>query len=134
MFGYIFTKRIQPFEAANISAAFFLGRPTRKHSSCHTFFNKFQDDILCALAMYSYMWDWLYFLNLYIGERLEYIYTLLVCPVVTKKRQNSRTDRAQNFWGNSLDPRKCLYILQNTKKKYKSFEFCKILKIYKKYF
>ena len=31
IFGYIFTKRIQPFKAANISAAFFLCRPTFIH-------------------------------------------------------------------------------------------------------
>ena len=35
--GYIFINRIQPFEAANISAAFFLCRPMRKHNRCHTF-------------------------------------------------------------------------------------------------
>ena len=61
IFGYIFTNRIQTFKAANyISAAFFLCRPMMKHYNCHTFLNKFQDDISCALAMYSYMWDWLY--------------------------------------------------------------------------
>ena len=37
LFGYIFINRIQPFEAANISAAFFLCRPMRKHNLCHTF-------------------------------------------------------------------------------------------------
>ena len=42
IFGYIFSNRIQPFEAANISAAFFL---CMKHYSCHKFLNKFQDDI-----------------------------------------------------------------------------------------
>ena len=57
LFGYIFINRIQPFEAANISAAFFLCRPMRKHNRCHTFQNKFQDDISCTLAMYSYIWD-----------------------------------------------------------------------------
>ena len=60
LFGYIFINRIQPFEAANISAAFFLCRPVRKHNCCHTFQNKFQDDISCTLAMYSYIWDSLY--------------------------------------------------------------------------
>ena len=60
LFGYIFINRIQPFEAANISAAFFLCRPLRKHNRCHTFKNKFQDDISCTLAMYSYIWDSLY--------------------------------------------------------------------------
>ena len=60
IFGYIFINRIQPFEAVNISAAFFLCRPMRKHNHCHTFQNKFQDDISCALAMYSYIWDSLY--------------------------------------------------------------------------
>ena len=53
----IFINRIQPFEAANISAAFFLCRPMRKHNRCHKFQNKFQDDISCTLAMYSYIWD-----------------------------------------------------------------------------
>ena len=43
----------------------------------YIFINKFQDDISCALAMYSYTWDWLYFFNLYIGERL-YILCLSV--------------------------------------------------------
>ena len=57
---HIFINRIQPFEAANISAAFFLCRPMRKHNLCHTFQNKFQDDISCTLAMYSYIWDSLY--------------------------------------------------------------------------
>ena len=56
LFGYIFINRIQPFEAANISAAFFFCRPMRKH----TFQNKFQDDISCTIAMYSYIWDSLY--------------------------------------------------------------------------
>ena len=53
IFGYIFRNRIQPFEAANISAVFFLCRPIRKNNGCHTFWNKFQDDISCAFAMYS---------------------------------------------------------------------------------
>ena len=57
LFGYIFIIRIQPFEAANISAAFFLCRPMIKHNRCHTFQNKFQDDISCNLAMFSYIWD-----------------------------------------------------------------------------
>ena len=60
LFGYIFINRIQPFEAANISAAFFLCRPMRKHNRCHTFQNKIQDDISCTLAMYSYIWVSLY--------------------------------------------------------------------------
>ena len=51
IFKYIFIDRIQPYEAANILAAFFLYRPMMKHK----FLNKFQDDISCALAMYSYM-------------------------------------------------------------------------------
>ena len=55
LFVYIFINCIQPFEAANISAAFFLCRPMRKHNRCHTFKNKFQDDITCTLAMYSYI-------------------------------------------------------------------------------
>ena len=55
MFGYILTNRMQSFEAANTSAAFFLCIPMMKHYSCHKSLNKFQDDILCALAMYSYM-------------------------------------------------------------------------------
>ena len=57
---YIFINRIQPFEAAKISAAFFLCRPMRKNNRCHTFKNKIQDDISCALAMYSFIWDSLY--------------------------------------------------------------------------
>ena len=60
LFKYIFINRIQPFEAANISAAFFLCRPMRMHNCCHTFQNKFQDDISCTLAMYSYIQDSLY--------------------------------------------------------------------------
>ena len=36
IFGYIFINRIQPFEAANIYAAFFLCRPMKKHNRCHT--------------------------------------------------------------------------------------------------
>ena len=55
IFGYIFINGIQPFEAANISAAFFLCRPITKHYRCHKCLNKFQDDISCALAMYSYI-------------------------------------------------------------------------------
>ena len=51
LFGYIFINHIQPFEAANISAAFFLCRPMRKHNHCHTFQNKFQDDISCTLVV-----------------------------------------------------------------------------------
>ena len=50
IFGYIFSNRIQPFEAANISAAFFL---CMKHYSCHKFLNKFQDDISFHF-IYSY--------------------------------------------------------------------------------
>ena len=34
------------------------------------------------------------------------MYTLLVCPFVSNKRQNSRTDRIQNFSDNSHHPRK----------------------------
>ena len=60
IFWYIFINRIQPFEAANISAAFFLCRPMRKNNRCHTFQNKFQDDFSCSLDMYSYIWDSLY--------------------------------------------------------------------------
>ena len=72
IFGYIFTNRIQTFKAANyISAAFFLCRPMMKHYNCHTFLNKFQDDISCALAMYSYMWDWLYKPALYLVLGLD---------------------------------------------------------------
>ena len=37
LYGYIFINRIQPFEAANIQAAFFLCRPMRKHNRCQTF-------------------------------------------------------------------------------------------------
>ena len=66
LFGYIFINRIQPFEAVNISAAFFLCRPKRKHNRCHTFQNKFQDDISCTLAMYSYIWDSLYVIQLFL--------------------------------------------------------------------
>ena len=58
LFGYIFINRIQPFEAANISAAFFLCRPLMNHNSCHRFLNKFQNEISCAPAMYSDMWDY----------------------------------------------------------------------------
>ena len=50
IFGYIFTNRIQPFEAPTISAAFFFS-----FYSCHTFLNTFQVDISCALAKYSYI-------------------------------------------------------------------------------
>ena len=53
--GNIFINRIQPFEAANISAAFLLCSPIMKHNSCRKFLNKFQDDISCTLAMYSNM-------------------------------------------------------------------------------
>ena len=60
IFEYIFINRIQPFEAANISAVFFLCRPMRMHNCCYTFQNKFQDDISCTRAMYSYIWDSLY--------------------------------------------------------------------------
>ena len=38
IFGYILINRIQPFEAANISAAFILCRPKRKHNRSHTYF------------------------------------------------------------------------------------------------
>ena len=55
LFGYIFTNRIQPFEVVNTSAAFSLSRPMMKNYNCYEFLNKFQDDISCALAMYSYM-------------------------------------------------------------------------------
>ena len=54
IFGYIFTNPIQPYQAANISEAFFLCRPMMKHYSCHKFLNKFQDDILSAFAINSY--------------------------------------------------------------------------------
>ena len=54
IFGYIFINRIQPFEAANTLKAF-LCRPNIQHYSRHEFLNKFQDDILCALAIYLYM-------------------------------------------------------------------------------
>ena len=60
---YIFINRIQPFEAAKISAAFFLCRLMRKNNRCHTFKNKTQDDISFALAMYSYISERLDFLN-----------------------------------------------------------------------
>ena len=59
----IFINRLQPFEAVNISAAFFVCRPMRKHNHCHTFPNNFEDDIACTLAMYSYIWDSMY--NIY---------------------------------------------------------------------
>ena len=59
IFRSIFINRIQHFEAAIISAAFFLCRQMTKHIN---FWENVQDDILCALAMYSYMWDWLYLL------------------------------------------------------------------------
>jgi len=35
IFGYVFINHIQPIEAANISAALFLCRPTMKHNRCH---------------------------------------------------------------------------------------------------
>ena len=45
--------RIQPFEAANFSAAFFLFRPMRKNNRCHIFFKKlkttFHALLLCIL-------------------------------------------------------------------------------------
>ena len=41
-------------------SSFFLCRPMRKNNRCHTFWNKFQDDISCALAMYSFIRDLLY--------------------------------------------------------------------------
>ena len=53
----MFTNRIQPFETVNISAAFFLCRPTMKQYRCHIFKNKFQGDFASALAMYSYICD-----------------------------------------------------------------------------
>ena len=53
LFGYIFINRIQPLQAANITAAFFLCRPMMKHNCCHKFLNKFQDDIVCALFLYD---------------------------------------------------------------------------------
>ena len=62
---HIFINRIQPFEAANISAAFFLCRPMRKNNRCHTF-----HDISCALAMYSYIRDLLYLNFTYYPECL----------------------------------------------------------------
>ena len=72
LLGYIFINRIQPFQAANISAAFFLCRPMRKHNRCHTFQNKFQDDISCTLAMYSFIWD-----SLYISWEFYYIFATI---------------------------------------------------------
>ena len=54
IFGYNVIFHIEPFEVANILAAFFLCRPRKKHYSCHTFFNSFQDDISCAFA-HTYM-------------------------------------------------------------------------------
>ena len=50
----IFINLIQPFEAANIIAAFFMQtNDVAKHS--HKFSNIFQDDISYALALYSCM-------------------------------------------------------------------------------
>ena len=54
IFGYNVIFHIEPFEVANILAAFFLCRPRKKHYSCHKFFNSFQDDISCAFA-HTYM-------------------------------------------------------------------------------
>ena len=60
IFEYIFINRIQPFEAANIQAAFFLCRPMRSITTVIHFKINFEDDILCDLAMYSFIWDSLY--------------------------------------------------------------------------
>ena len=79
IFGYIFINRIQPFEAAKISAAFFLCRPMRKHNRCHTFQNKFQDDIWCTLVMYSYIWDLLYNLPCFPIKSFVISYSRLWC-------------------------------------------------------
>ena len=50
IFGNIFIKHVQPFEAANNSAAFFLCRPMMKHT-CHTFFNKlFVCILICEIG------------------------------------------------------------------------------------
>ena len=45
-----------------------------------------------------------------------------VCPFVSYKRQNSRNDRAQYFWGNWHDPSECLCKFTNF------YDFCKSLK------
>ena len=57
IFGYISINCIQPFEAANIWAAFFMRRTTIKHNSCHKLLNEFQDDISGVFDMYPSMWD-----------------------------------------------------------------------------
>ena len=43
----------------------------RKHNHCHTFQNKFQGDISCTLAMYSYIWDSLMLKECITGRRLN---------------------------------------------------------------
>ena len=83
IFGYIFINRIQPFEAANILAAFFLCRPMRKHNRCHKCQNKFQDDISCTLAMYSYIWDSLY--NVVFLFHCNLVITVCAFDVVIKE-------------------------------------------------
>ena len=57
IFGYNVIHHIEPFEVGNILAAFFLCRPRKKQYSCHKFLNTFQDDISCALAMYTYIYE-----------------------------------------------------------------------------
>ena len=70
----VFLNRIQPFEAANISAAFFLCRPMIKNISCHKLLNRFQDDISCALAMYSYVRLALGNINIFQGSEFQEAY------------------------------------------------------------
>ena len=73
IFGYIIINRIQHFEGADISGAFFLCRPMMKQNICKIFFDKFQDEFSCALAKYSYMWVMSISVYIYV-----YIY-LFVC-------------------------------------------------------
>ena len=41
-------------------SSYFMRRTMIKHNSCNKLLNKFQDDILCVLAIYPYIWNLLY--------------------------------------------------------------------------
>ena len=105
LFGYIFINHIQPFEAANISAAFFLCRPMRKQNRCHTFKIIFEDDILCALAIYSFIWDSLFNLSNWLISGLKR--TKVHRPIIMHNIDNPTKTGGLNLciaWGKSYAP------------------------------
>ena len=84
IFVYISQIVFNPLKLRKSISSFLFCRPMMKHYNCHKCLNIFQDDISCALVMYSYMWDCMQFWTerfgkVWVNAMVSILYSVFIC-------------------------------------------------------